>query len=251
MPPQLSPLIRLQAVDGRIAELNQEIAALPKHIAVIERKLISHERRLEADRIAVSVNQKDRKRLEGDIQAQEQKISKLKGQMIEAKTNDQYRAFQHEIEYCEAEIRKAEDRILDLMSESEPLEKNVTAAQEDLKQERAQVEREKHDARERTAVDEKAVAELQAERKELIATVGTALHTQYERIRKARGGVALSEALEGRCSACHMTLRLQFLQDLKKSEKIMNCESCGRILYFNPPATFEDLTGEPAPAVQQ
>jgi hypothetical protein len=251
MPPELSPLIRLQAVDDRIAELNQEIAALPKHITLIERKLESHARRLEADRAALSANQKDRKRLEGEIQIQEQKISKLKSQMMDAKTNEQYRAFQHEIEFCENEIRKAEDRILDLMGESEPLEKNVTAAEEDLKKERAQVEREKEDARARTAVDQKAVAELQAERKELIGKVGSSAHGEYARIRKARGGLALSEALAGRCSACHMTLRPQFLQDLKKSEKIMNCESCGRIVYYNPPATFEDLTGEPAPAVQQ
>jgi predicted nucleic acid-binding Zn-ribbon protein len=241
----------LQAVDDRIAELNREIAALPKHIALIEKKLEAHERRLEADRAALSANQKDRKRLEGDIQVQEQKISKLKSQMMEAKTNEQYRAFQHEIEFCEKEIRKAEDRILDLMGESEPLEKNVKAAEEDLKKERAQVEREKQGARERTAVDQKAVAELLAERKDLIDRVGSSVHAQYERIRRARGGVALSEALEGRCSACHMTLRPQFLQDLKKGDKIMNCESCGRILYYNPPATFEDLTGEPAPAVRQ
>ena len=251
MPPELSPLIRLQAVDDRIAELNQEIAALPKHIALIEKKLESHARRLEADRAALSANQKDRKRLEGDIQVQEQKISKLKSQMMDAKTNEQYRAFQHEIEFCENEIRKAEDRILDLMSESEPLEKNVKAAEEELKKERAQVEREKQEARQRTAVDQKAVAELQGERKELIAKVGSSVHTQYERIRKGRGGVAISEVVGGRCSTCHITLRPQFLQDLKKSEKIMNCESCGRIVYYNPPATFEDLTGEPAPAVQQ
>jgi len=46
----------------------------------------------------------------------EQKISKLKGQMVEAKTNEQYRAFQSEIDFCQAEIRKLEDRILDLMA---------------------------------------------------------------------------------------------------------------------------------------
>jgi predicted nucleic acid-binding Zn-ribbon protein len=251
MPPELTPLIRLQAVDDRIAELNHEIAALPKHIAQIEKKLESHARRLDADRAALTANQKDRKRLEGDIQVQEQKISKLKSQMMEAKTNEQYRAFQHEIEFCEKEIRKAEDRILDLMSESEPLERNVKAAEEALRTERAQVESEKEAARERSAADQKAVAELQTERDSLIAQAGPALHKQYERIRKARGGVALSEAVEGRCSACHMTLRPQFLQDLKKGEKVMNCESCGRILYYNPPTTLEDLTGEPAPAMRQ
>ena len=56
------------------------------------------------------------------VQENKQKVSKLKGQMMEAKNNEQYRAFQHEIDYAGQETRKAEDRILELMGEAEPLE---------------------------------------------------------------------------------------------------------------------------------
>ena len=125
----LKLVIRLQEIDNRLADLAREIATLPKHIAEIEKRLTSHERKLEADRAALSANQKERKKCEGDIQVQEQKISKLKDQMLLAKTNEQYRAFQSEIDFCQKEIRKAEDRILELMSESEPLDKNVKAAE--------------------------------------------------------------------------------------------------------------------------
>src|SRR5438874_10893891 len=117
MLPDLKLVIRLQDVDTRLAELAREIADLPKHVAEIEKKLISHERKLEADRAALSANQKERKKCEGDIQLQEQKISKLKDQSREAKTNDQYRAFGNEVDFCRNEIRKIEDRILELMTE--------------------------------------------------------------------------------------------------------------------------------------
>src|SRR5215471_3063937 len=120
MLPDLKLVVRLQDIDNRLADLSKEIAALPVHIAEIEKKLLSHERKLEADRSALSANQKERKKCEGDIQMQEQKISKLKDQMISAKTNDQYRAFQNEIDFCQKEIGKFEDRILELMGESEP-----------------------------------------------------------------------------------------------------------------------------------
>src|SRR5215831_10700442 len=142
MLPDLQLAVRLQNLDNRVAELTREIAALPKHIQEIERKLETHDRKLEADRAALSANQKERKSMEGEIQVQEQKISKLKGQMLDAKTNDQYRAFQNEIEFCEKEIHRAEDRILELMQESEPLDLNVSAAEAALKQEKSQVERE-------------------------------------------------------------------------------------------------------------
>src|SRR5213592_3200459 len=129
MLPDIASAVRLQEVDIRLTELDKEIASLPKHIAEIEKKLESHTRKLEADRAALSANQKDRRKHEGDIQVQEQKISKLKDQMLQAKTNDQYKAFQHEIGFCETEIRRAEDHILDLMAESEALEKNVKTAE--------------------------------------------------------------------------------------------------------------------------
>jgi hypothetical protein len=250
MLPDISLAVRLQEIDNRIAELTREVSSLPRHIAEIERKLESHERKLEADRAAVSANQKERKSLDGDIQIQQQKISKLKDQMLQAKTNEQYRAFQHEIEYCEKEIRRCEDRTLDLMGESEPLERNVKAAETALKQEKAQVETEKQQTRERTAVDQGELDQLTTERRGIASQINPTVLAAYERVRKLRGGVAVAEAVDGRCSKCHMALRLQFFQDLKRGQQIMHCESCSRILYYNPPASYENLAGEPAPAAR-
>ena len=242
MLPDLKLVIRLQDIDNRLMELSREIATLPKHIAEIEKKLGAHERKLEADRAAMVANQKERKKCEGDIQTQQQKISKLKDQMLGAKTNEVYRAFQHEIEFCEKEIRRSEDRILETMTESEPLEKNVKAAEIALKAEKTQVEAEKTQARERTAVDQKAAAELQVERAAIVKEIKPAVYQNYERVRKGRRGIALAEVVDGRCTACHIVLRLQYFQDLKRGESILPCESCQRILYYNPPQSFDDAT---------
>jgi len=249
MLPDLQLAVRLQELDNRVTELTREISALPKHVAEIEKKLESHERKLEADRAALSANQKERKKMEGEIQLQEQKISKLRGQMLEAKTNEVYRAFQNEIEFCEKEIRRAEDRILELMGESEPLDKNVKAAESALKQEKVQVDTEKQQALARTAEDKKALEQIQQERGQIVSRLGPPVYRQYERIRKGRRGIAVAEAVDGRCNACHMAMRLQFFQDLKKGDQVLYCESCSRILYYNPPVAFEDLTGESATAL--
>ncbi|MFB3825967.1 MAG: zinc ribbon domain-containing protein [Bryobacteraceae bacterium] len=241
MLPDLKLAVRLQEVDNRIAELTREVSALPKHISEIEKRLTAHQRKLEADRAALAANQKDRKRLEGEIQVSEQKISKLRTQMLDAKTNEQYRAFQHEIEFCEKDIKRAEDRILELMGESEPLERNVKAAEEALKAEKAEVEGEKDEARRRTAADKKSLDDLNGERKQIVARLNPDVYRRYERVRKNRRGIGVAEATEGRCAVCNMTLRLQFLQDLKRGDQIMCCESCGRILFYTPPVEVQDL----------
>jgi predicted nucleic acid-binding Zn-ribbon protein len=239
MTPDIHAVLRLQSLDTRAAELKKEIDALPKHIAHIEKQLDQHLRKLDVDRAALAANQRDRKRLEEEIKIQEQKITKLRDQMMQAKTNEQYRAFQHEITFCEMEIRKAEDKILDHMSESEPLEKNVKAAEARLKEEKEQVEKEKEHARKHTAQDQQFLADVMKERAGIVAQVDPAIIRDYERIRTRWKGVAIADASDGRCSACMLSLRPQFFQDLKKSDAIMHCESCGRILYYNPPVNLE------------
>lgn len=243
----LALALRLQALDRKMASLESEIATLPKQIAEIEKKLEAHSRRLEADRAALSANQRDRKKLEGDIQVHEQKISKLKGQMLEAKNNEQYRAFQNEIAYAEGEVRKAEDRILDFMEQSEPLEKNVKTAEVDLKKEQAHVEALKKKARERTEADTKELGEKSAERKSVVGQIDAKLYAHYERIRKKTKGTAIADATEGRCDACQIALRPQFFQDLRKGDQVMFCESCGRILTYNP---VVDVSGDIAASQQ-
>ncbi len=242
MHPDTHLVIQLQSLDQHIAALDKEVAALPKHIVVIEKTLESHIRKLEADRAALVANQKDRKKMEGDIQLHEQKISKLKDQMLQAKTNEQYRAFQHEIEYVEKEIRKAEDRILELMSESEPLDANVKKAEAALKEEKQVVEAEKTRTRERTAADQAELNQLRAERIQAVEKLPRETVATYDRIHKKwRGVTVIAEVVNGRCTACQIVLRPQYMQDLKKGDALLQCESCGRFLYYNRPVALEDV----------
>jgi len=247
MIPDLQLVIQLQSLDQKVSQTQQEVSALPKHLARIEKALDAHFRKLEADRAALSANQKERKQLEGGIQAQEAKISKLRTQMLEAKTNQQYQAFQSEIDFCQKAIREAEDRTLDLMAESEPLDRNVKAAELALGQEQKQVDAEKQRARARTGADLKIIEELKQERRAIVAGVSPPVLSAYERLRKRHKGMVVAEAVEDRCQACNMTMRPQFFQDLKKGDQILLCECCHSILYYNPPVVAED-NNAPVPA---
>jgi len=256
MVPDLVTAIRLQDLDSRIHDLQHEVASLPRHIAAIEKTLESHIRRVEADKAALAANQRERKQLDADIQTHEQKISKLRDQMLQAKTNEQYTAFKHEIDYGEAEIRKCEDKILDRMAASEPLEQSLKKAQAALEQEKRQVESESKSARERTAEDKRQLEDLKKRRAEAVAAMTPAVYREYEHIRRGRKGIAVAEALDGRCSACNMALRLQFFQDLRLSDQVMYCESCGRILFYTlPPVEIDEQGGgersQPAPESPQ
>ncbi len=239
--------LRLQALDRKIASLETGIATLPKHIAEIEKRLEVHRRRLEADRAALAANVRDRKKMEGDIQLHQGKMSKLREQMGAAKTNEHYQAFQKEIAFLEGEIRKCEDRIIVLMEQSEPLDKAVKAAEISLKTEETEVNAEKVSARERTGVDQKASADLKAERKTIADQMTPKIYTEYERVRKKTKNTPIADATDGRCNACQIALRPQFFQDLRKQDQIMFCESCSRMLTYNP---VVDVSADASASIQ-
>jgi len=239
-------VLQLQGLDLRAADLRKEIAELPKHIAMIEKLVDSHQRKLLADQALLAAAQKERRQLDGDTQVQQQKISKLRDQMVSAKTNEQYRAFQHEIEFCEKEIRRFEDRILELMEEIEKLEVNVKAAEEQLKKEKTEVERQKGVARNRTAADQKKLADLMAERAEIVKTIAGSALNVYDKLSKKYNGVAVADATKGRCTACQLELRPQLYQELRTSTQLMFCENCRRLLLYNPSIDFDTATGSPA-----
>jgi predicted nucleic acid-binding Zn-ribbon protein len=245
---EIDSVLKLQSMDLRMAALRKEVATLPKQIAAIEKTLESHQRKLEADQATLVASQKERRQLDGEIQTQRQKISKLRDQMLGAKTNEQYRAFQNEIEFCEQAIRKCEDRILELMMEAEALEQNVKRADEALKKEKVEVDRQKAVAQQRTAVDQKQLDELSVERGAMVKGISPSLLGSYDRLSKKYNGLAASDASNGRCSACQLELRPQLFQELRRGDKVLLCENCRRILYYNPPVDFDPANGGPAPS---
>lgn len=239
----LELILQMQALDLRAAALRKEIALLPKQIAEIEKALISHSRKLDADRALLAGNQKERRQADLEIQTQKSAMAKLRDQMTSAKTNEQFRAFQNEIDFCENAIKKHEERIIVLMEQGEPLEINVRAAEAALAQEKAVVDAQKTQARERTAADQKALAEITAERLELAAKVSKPVLAVFERLSKRFIGSAITDATKGRCTSCHLELRPQLFQDLRKGGKLFVCENCGRILLYNPPVAFDQEGG--------
>ena len=244
---ELTSVRELHQVDRRRRELSAEIAHLPKHISEIENKLKSHREKLESDQATLEENHKRRRQMEGEIAAQEQKNSRLREQMSEAKTNDQFRAFQHEIKFAEDEIRKIEDRILDGMEEAEALDQLVGESKKSLELEAQSVEKEVREAQARVAKDEEELSTVEVQRKKLAASISPQVLGTYERVQKMRGGEAVAEASADRCFACNVVLRPQFSQMLRFGQKVMTCESCGRILYYVPPdegPRLEDPAGE-------
>ncbi len=234
MNPDLEKLIPLQEADREIARLKNEIAALPRRVAVIEEQLAGTSARLEKAKEALAADQRNRRRLETEIQGQMEKISKYREQSLAVKTNEQYKALMHEIEFAQKEIRAAEDRELEAMVDAESQEAERKAAEAELREETAEIEKEKVEARTRTEEDERQLAEWNGKRDVLRAGISAEVMERYDRVLAHRKDSALAEARDHQCGACHVMLRPQTYAEIRTNEKIVLCDSCSRILYYDP-----------------
>jgi RNase P subunit RPR2 len=94
------------------------------------------------------------------------------------------------------------------------------------------VEAEKKAAESVTAKDAALLAKAKAKRNEFRAKISEEWLTKYERVMKFRGS-GLAEIRDGQCTACRVKLRPQVFAEVKAGTKMMACDSCQRIIYYN------------------
>ncbi len=243
MLPEIENLLHLQEADKAIRRLQDEIAELPKRVAAIEHKLADTKLQLEKAQAAVKADEASRRKHETAITDLRGKISKYRDQSLAVKTNEQYKALLQEIQFAEKEIAENEDKILELMVNADTRDKQVKAAQAELKAEAAEIEKEKEQARQRTAEDEKQLTEWRGKRDAMRAGVNEDLLRHYERVSKFRGS-GISEVRDHKCMACQVMLRPQIYNDVRTGQQTVVCDSCQRILYFNPANEMQALEPE-------
>jgi predicted nucleic acid-binding Zn-ribbon protein len=233
MNPELAKLIELQKADAEIARLSTEIASLPKKVAAIEEKLAGSKARMEQAKAALKNDESARRKHEAEIEALRQKISKYRDQMLNVKTNQEYQALGHEVEFAQQEIGKHEDKILETMVNADSKNQDLKKAENELKLHTADIEREKAAAREVSAKDEKELAEWKTKREELRKAIDENILRHYDRVLKFRGS-AIAEAIDSRCSTCQVMIRPQVYNMLRSTDEFITCDSCNRILYYLP-----------------
>jgi predicted nucleic acid-binding Zn-ribbon protein len=151
-------------------------------------------------------------------------------------TTAQVAALEHEIAFAEGEVSRLEDSELESMERTETLEAQRKDAEETVANLAKRLADERASGAEALARDRVLLAEVEAKRTELRPQIGENSLSMYDRIAKSRG-TALAEGVDQKCSACQMMVRPQRWNDLRDrslEETMLTCESCGRLLYWDP-----------------
>ena len=234
----LQKLLELQSVDVRLNEVRAQLARFPKKLADADARAASAKAELEQSKAAQLASFKDRKKYELDVEGWKDRVRKYRDQTSQVKTNEAYKALQHEVQMAEDEIAKAEDRLLEQMVAGEEYDRRIKKAEAALKDVEAEVRVQRATIEEGKAAAEKSLAEFTAERAAVVAEIPENLLDHYERIARKHNGVALAEVRDEKCSACGMRVRPHVFQEMRRlgSDEMFHCETCTRILYYIEPS---------------
>ena len=237
MHPAIPRLLELQTVDQHIAALRAELDSYPKRIQEADLKLTGARNAVAAARETHTHSLTERKKFELDVQQWKERAKKYREQSGAVKTNEAYKALQHEIANAEAEVARAEERQLEIMVAGEDSERRVKNTEINLKQAEQSIAAERKEIQAQYAAKKKDLDAALAERGRALAPIPDDLRDLYERIAKRHHGVALAEARDGQCRGCGMRVLPHILQQLLQdaNDELFRCESCGLILYSLQP----------------
>jgi uncharacterized protein len=248
MHPHLKYLIELQAVDLRLIEIRERLSRFPKRLAELEGRVNAARQQITTAKEALTGSLKERKTYEMDVEQWKERAKKYRNQSGEVKTNEAYKALQHEIQNAEDEASKAEDRLLDRMVAGEEYERQLKAAEVAVKQVEASANLERQKIQSEYNAGQKELTAGEAVRAAAVAAVPEDLVDHYERIAKRHGGISLAEIRGEGCGQCGVHIRPHVIQRLQRpeNEEFFHCETCTRILYYADPSAAQTPTSAAA-----
>jgi uncharacterized protein len=232
MNPELERLIRLQQLETSAEDARRRMADLPQRLQSLDARLEQVRELVTGAKTRLAGAQEKRRADEKEVSTVQTRLAKYKDQLLEVKTNREYQAMLHEIEAAQNDIRVREDRILEIMVESDELSTAIKTSEAELKTAEKETAAERQLLDQETARLRAALEETGAAREKLAAEIDRGVLATFEQVARNRKGLAVAEARGGLCTICHVRLRPQVFNEVRRNASIIQCDSCRRILYF-------------------
>ncbi len=227
---RLRLLFALQRVDSELDDLDELKGDLPGAIRQLQERIKDREELKKTLEETVKQAVVARDETDSEILGLKEKIEKYKTQQFEVKSNKQYDALGKEIDY-------SQERITKLTKELEQLEGKAGLAKEDAKAMGPEIEQMQGELKEKSnelalvnKEHEEEELKLQHEREKIVSRIQKSDLQMYERIRKAKGGLAVVPVKRNSCGGCYNRIPPQRVLELRKNSHMTACERCGRIL---------------------
>jgi predicted nucleic acid-binding Zn-ribbon protein len=225
-------LIKLQECDSQLVKLSAKRKKLPEDIDKLDKEFSSFKEGIEKNKMKYNELKARHTESENKIKKLNDGMVKTKERMLEVKNNKEYQAMLKEIEIAESSRGDIETSIISILEELDKLSILVKKDDETLKQSRNEYEQEKKIIEDDLNTIDADVVDWEKKRIDLQKSVSDDLLARYEKIKKRNKGVGVISVWKAVCNGCHMNIPPQLYNELQKSNELLSCPNCNRIIYF-------------------
>jgi predicted nucleic acid-binding Zn-ribbon protein len=225
-------LIKLQECDSQLVKLSAKKKKLPENIDKLDKEFSSFKEGIEKNKKKYDELKSRHMESENKVKKLNEGVVKTKTRLLEVKNNKEYQAMLKEIEIAESSRGDIETEIISILEELDKLSVLVKKDEETLKQNRNKYEQERKIIEDDlNSIDADAV-DWEKKRIDLQKNVSDDLLARYEKIRNRNKGVGVISVCKAVCNGCHMNIPPQLYNELQKSNELLSCPNCNRIMYF-------------------
>ena len=229
---QLELLWELQKIDLSLKSMSEERDRYPKEVKKLDENQNMERERIQKERGKIELLEKERRRKEGHLNTEQEKIKRAEGRMFDVKTNKEYQALLSEIDGIKEANSREEEEILQVMDEIDELKKDLSKREKEMAITVERIEAEKRKIQERM-VQGDAVWKQQIERREVLSKqIETKLIKLYNTLKEKRQGVGVVSAKQETCQGCFVNVPPQMFIEVQKNNSLIRCPHCNRILYW-------------------
>ncbi len=228
----VNQLINLQEIDSRFDELQLQKGDLPMMIEEAETELHDTTERKEELENKIKSGKEDRRMFQTEIEASKDKLKQYDDQLYQVQTNKEYDAISLEIDTKKMEISELENKILQSLEEEEETKAIIAESEGEQSRLEEQLKEYKRELEEIIKQTKEEESRLSGKRELILGEIDKRILRQYERIRKAKDGLAVVPVRKGSCGGCFSSIPPQKIVEIREMQRLFTCEHCGRILVW-------------------
>ncbi len=231
----LSKLWDYQMAILEIARLNRALKTYPESIRALENEIKTIEKKLNKTKEELEENRDTQKKREEYLEMCKRNLEKFESDLMEVTNQKDYSAVLNEIDYAKKEIHNTEEELIKLFEEIENNEKAIEEFTGILSEKQKELDKAMEGFKTTNQEQIKRRDELIEVKKRLEQEIPVKYLKVFYGIAKKRNGIGVATIENETCSACHMKIRPQKINEIKKHpDSLYYCENCQRILVYLP-----------------
>jgi predicted nucleic acid-binding Zn-ribbon protein len=234
MKEELIKLVTLQKFDQQILEIEDHLTDLIKDIDTADKRLAKARQQTEEKEEKVKKLKVQSENLDTEVASIEAQYKENNYQLMTLKDTKAYESMKLQMEELLNSKEAKENSGIDILNSIEEEEKTLAMYHEKInaEDERIQGLRDQLETEKGKRAEEKE--ELVQKRKGYAESVNPKLLADYTRLlgMPDRKAIATVDPNSRACYGCYSTVTRENLENIKAMGTIVNCNSCGRILYI-------------------